>query len=183
MTSHTLRALAAIVLVIAAMGAGPAPDLAVARERGAVAVAPLKQRMQQALVSALAQGPTAAIDVCRLEAPKIAAEVSASGVRVGRTSHKLRNPANAPAPWLAPLLESYLADPAQRVPRAVDLGDGRAGYVEPIVVQPLCLACHGETLAPDVAAKIDALYPADQARGFREGDFRGLLWAELPPAP
>ena len=25
-----------------------------------------------------------------------------------------------------------------------------------------------------------ALYPADRATGFREGDFRGVFWAELP---
>jgi hypothetical protein len=185
MTRNAVRVLAVAALAAGLAGAETlsAPDLDAARERGAAAVAPLVQRMQQALVAALAQGPAAAIDACRIEAPKIAAEISASGVRVGRTSHKLRNPANAPAPWMQPLLEAYLADPADRAPRAVDLGDGRIGYVEPIAVQPLCLACHGETLAPDVAARIDALYPADRARGFREGDLRGLVWAELPPAP
>jgi hypothetical protein len=64
----------------------------------------------------------------------------------------------------------------------VDLGGGRVGYVEPIEVQPLCLACHGEALAEPVRARLEALYPHDRAVGFRAGDFRGLFWAELPAA-
>jgi hypothetical protein len=53
------------------------------------------------------------------------------------------------------------------------------GYVEPIYVQPLCVTCHGATLAPDLQAKIDELYPNDQATGYAAGDLRGVFWAEL----
>ena len=46
-----------------------------------------------------------------------------------------------------------------------------------------------ETLAPCIRpAELDAelkrlaeLYPADQAIGFADGDFRGLFWAVVPP--
>ena len=38
-----------------------------------------------------------------------------------------------------------------------------------------CVTCHGETIAPSIAAKIDELYPADKATGFREGDLRGAF--------
>jgi hypothetical protein len=51
--------------------------------------------------------------------------------------------------------------------------DGRTGYVEPIYVKPVCLACHGGNVDPGVKAKLAELYPEDQATGFREGDFRG----------
>jgi hypothetical protein len=54
------------------------------------------------------------------------------------------------------------------------------GYVEPIGIKPLCLACHGEALAPDVAARIGELYPKDRATGFTEGDLRGVFWVEYP---
>lgn len=184
MTRNTVRVLAVAALAAGLAGAEPPPGryLDAARERGAAAIAPFKQRMQEALAAALPKGAQTAIEVCRVQAPKIARELSTGGVRVGRTSHKLRNPANAPAPWMQPLLEAYLADPALREPRAVDLGGGRAGYVEPIFVQPPCLVCHGEAIAPELAARIDALYPEDQARGFGLGDFRGLFWAELPAA-
>ena len=47
-------------------------------------------------------------------------------------------------------------------------------------MQPLCVTCHGSTLAPDLETKLDELYPNDQARGYVAGDFRGVFWAELP---
>ncbi len=60
------------------------------------------------------------------------------------------------------------------------IGDGRVGYVEPITVQPLCLGCHGSTLAPGIADELNELYPDDRATGFAAGDFRGLFWVEFP---
>ena len=54
------------------------------------------------------------------------------------------------------------------------------GYVEPIVMQPMCLTCHGESLAPEIAARISEVYPDDQATGFKVGDFRGVFWVEFP---
>ena len=54
------------------------------------------------------------------------------------------------------------------------------GYVEPIMVQPMCLVCHGEALQPGVAAQIDERYPEDRATGFKAGDFRGVFWVEFP---
>jgi hypothetical protein len=165
-------------LAVSTASSGAAPPAARWIERGAAALAPFKQRLLATLRAALERGPEAAIDACRVEAPRLAAEASGSGVRVGRTSHRLRNPRNAPEPWMQPLLDAYLAG-ASLEPQAVGIGPGRVGYVEPILVQPLCLVCHGETLAPEVAARLDALYPEDRARGFRAGDFRGLFWAEL----
>jgi hypothetical protein len=44
----------------------------------------------------------------------------------------------------------------------------------------LCLVCHGETLAPEIAAQIAAQYPEDQATGFADGDLRGVFWVEFP---
>jgi hypothetical protein len=148
--------------------------------RGAAAVAPLKRELLTALQDALARdGPEDAIDVCRLRAPEIAARASGPEVRVGRTSDRLRNPANAPAPWMRPLLEAYRSDPQDRSPRVVHLPDGRVGYAEPIVVQPLCLACHGEALAPALRARLAERYPEDRATGYRAGELRGLVYAEF----
>ena len=124
-----------------------------------------------------------AIAVCRDAAPALAARSSGDGVRVGRTSHKLRNPRNAPQPWMEPLLGHYLEEPDARAPRSVSLEAGRAGYVEPIYVQAPCLACHGQALAPEIAERLAELYPDDRATGFEIGDFRGLFWAEFPAGP
>lgn len=49
-----------------------------------------------------------------------------------------------------------------------------------IVIEPPCLACHGEALAAPVAAAIDALYPQDEARGYRAGELRGAFTITWP---
>jgi hypothetical protein len=144
-------------------------------------VQPFKQRLMAALQAGLAQGPDRAIDACRVEAPAIAAASGGPGVTVGRSSHRLRNPANAPRPWVQPLLDGFVASPATAAPRAVALPGGGVGYVEPIVLQPMCLTCHGATLAPAVQARIAALYPRDEATGFAPGDLRGVFWIEFAP--
>ncbi|MDJ0938646.1 MAG: DUF3365 domain-containing protein [Woeseiaceae bacterium] len=176
-----LLILALLAGVLAGCSQGSPPAAVEAErppERGAEILVPFKQDLKAALVAGLAEGPAAAISACNVEAPGIAAELSVNGVRVGRSSHKLRNPANGGPDWVTPLLDAYLADTSNRSPVTVTLDDGRSGYVEPIIAQPMCLTCHGEVLAPDIAERIAALYPEDQATGFAEGDLRGVFWVE-----
>jgi hypothetical protein len=130
-------------------------------------------------------GPAAAIEICSDRAPEIAASLSVDGLVMGRGSHKLRNPENASPAWLAPHVDKWAAnglradDVGRQTGVAVRLDDGRYGYAEPIFIQPLCLTCHGKELAPDIAARIEALYPDDNATGFDVGDFRGAFWVEF----
>jgi TPR repeat protein len=166
--------------------AGPlragADDLEAAARRGAALIAPFKRDLKQALQQGLADGPVAAVEVCQLRAPELATKYSQAGVEIGRSSHRLRNPANAPRAWMKPVIDAYLAQPGEASARAVELGDGRVGYAEPIRTQGLCLVCHGSSLAPQVAEVIRTRYPADQATGFAEGELRGIFWAEFPAA-
>ena len=148
--------------------------------RGADLLLPFKQDLQKALKSGLAEGPAEAIQVCRVKAPGIADALSVDGVRMGRSSHKLRNPDNTAPEWVGPIMQAYLDEPSSREPRAVALPGDRWGYVEPIMVQPLCLTCHGAELAPDVAGRIAELYPEDRATGFEAGELRGAFWVEFP---
>ncbi len=150
------------------------------RSTGARLLEPFKRDLQQALLDGLASGPEEAVAACRIAAPEIARSLSSAGVRVGRASQRLRNRANAAPPWVEPVLEAYARDSALREARTVALEDGRSGYVEPIIVQPLCLACHGTDLAPAVAERIAALYPNDRAIGYAVGDLRGVFWVEFP---
>ena len=51
-----------------------------------------------------AEGPVKAITVCKDRASEIATDVSREqGLRIGRTSFKLRNPINEPPAWVAKL--------------------------------------------------------------------------------
>lgn len=160
--------------------AAPAPGQ---ETRGAELLAPFKQDLQAALRAGLAEGPAEAVRACRLQAPALAAAHSKEGVRVGRSSHRLRNPANRPPAWVAPILQAWAADPETSAARTVELPEGRRGYVEPIRMQALCATCHGEQLAPGVSTLLQALYPEDRATGFRVGELRGVFWAEYPEAP
>lgn len=125
-------------------------------------------------------GPAGAISVCKDQAPKIAQVVSRErGVMIGRTSDKLRNPANSAPAWAAALLA---AKPSQ--PAFVVNPDGSLGAALPIALSSNCLACHGapDKLNPRVRAALTTLYPDDHATGYQEGDLRGWFWIEVPPS-
>ncbi len=178
MTSITRAA--AMIMLLVAIGAsipsvaGDAAD----SERGATYLAPFKKDLKAALKAGLAEGPAAAIDACRIEAPAIAERHSTDGVRVGRSSHRLRNPDNAAPGWVSPVLNAWLTSDS-RQPVVIEIDSDRVGYIEPIIAQPLCLTCHGEALAPAIGERLEALYPDDEATGFSAGDLRGVFWVEF----
>lgn len=137
------------------------------------------------LVAAMeAGGPEHAIGVCNMAAPGIGAERSIEfGGRVGRTSLKRRNPANAPDGWELAVLENFEArkDSGEDV-KAIDHAEivtenGKRifRYMKAIPTAQVCTNCHGVELKPAVTAMIDDLYPTDQARGFSVGDIRGAF--------
>jgi hypothetical protein len=143
--------------------------------------------LQGALLSELRHqlddvGPAAALEACHLAMYPARRAAHDEGVAVGRTSTRLRNPANASPGWAAALIERYANTPRARVDGlVVDLGD-RVGVLRPIREQRICASCHGpeETLRADVRARLAERYPADRAVGFHEGDIRGWFWVEVP---
>jgi len=48
-------------------------------------------------------------------------------------------------------------------------------FMKAIPTGGACLACHGETLSPELAEKVKTLYPQDLATGFMLGDIRGAF--------
>jgi hypothetical protein len=146
----------------------------------------LKGALQQAMQEG---GPVKAIAVCNEKAPQIAERMSASsGWDVGRTSLKVRNPSNAPDAWERAVLESFETRKAEGEPAAglehyevVEQDDQKTfRYMKAIPTGDLCLVCHGENLGEPVKARLDALYPQDQARGFKKGDIRGAFTIVQP---
>jgi hypothetical protein len=136
-------------------------------------------------------GPVAAIDVCHTRAPAIAARLSAeSGASVGRTALKVRNAANAPDDLERAVLEQFAADlaggrtegPLEAAFEIKREGGIERHYLRAIPTEALCLTCHGETLAPELAAAIARDYPGDQATGFKQGELRGAFRVVWPAA-
>ncbi len=134
------------------------------------------------LKSALEKGgPTAAIPVCRERARELATEVSADlDLQIGRTSERLRNPANTAPAWAVSAVTDH---GAAGTPLALEHGTDGLGVLFPIRIAPACLACHGseESLGEGVTEALTANYPQDRATGYAEGDLRGWFWVELQP--
>ncbi len=194
-TSRHIR-LAATVAVALAVAPGtwpgastlsaqaPQPAFAAEVAKAEQAMNALQQALLTELSAAMKQGgPPAAITVCHDQAVAIADKVAQEqGIALGRTSHRLRNPANAPRPWAKAAVEQAAGAKAASAQRlVVDLGE-RVGVLRPIGTADMCLRCHG---APDevrqqIGTALAASYPKDQATGFSAGDLRGWMWAEVP---
>ncbi len=135
----------------------------------------LKARLTKAVEAA---GPVAAIDACHLEAPAITREQAATqSVRIGRTSHRLRNQDNAAPAWAAAHVAQAVAKPLLR-----RSSDGRLGVLLPIPTTALCTTCHGvrQSVIPAVREAVARQYPDDAAFGFAPGQLRGWFWVEVP---
>jgi mono/diheme cytochrome c family protein len=147
------------------------------------AIDALQRRLAGRLAEEMkAGGPQRALEVCRDEAQALTAEVAREhGLRVGRTSHRLRNPGNAAPAWAARAVADAGERPAGEARTLVfDLGD-RAGVLRPILTGAPCLQCHGarDGLAAPVRDGLQAAYPHDRAVDFAQGDLRGWFWVEL----
>ncbi|MEI5637864.1 MULTISPECIES: Tll0287-like domain-containing protein [unclassified Pseudoalteromonas] len=119
------------------------------------------------------------IKVCQQRAPVIAASLSIDGWQVARKSNKNRNPKNVPDSWELQQLQHYLAMNADNQPLAGQhtstTSSSTFRYTSPIMAGPLCLSCHGETIAPEVKQALAHYYPNDLATGYRLGELRGIF--------
>ncbi len=150
------------------------------QELVATAVNALASEMMGELTAALDSGDAgAAIAVCKEKAPGVAAHIKDTyGVKIGRTSHKLRNEANVAPEWADPYVAELAEDPTYLAGP-----NGELGALLPIKLRAECQMCHGpvEGIDEGIMAAISEAYPDDQALGFIEGDLRGWFWVEAPP--
>lgn len=154
---------------------------ALTEKEGAELLKPLKMDLMKTLKGQLsAHGPVEALESCHLQAGPITEKYAKKIVGMGRTSHKLRNPKNAPKDWVKPYLSEFVSG-KRKEPVLVKLPNGHQGYLEPIKVKGTCVICHGAKVSADLDKKISKLYPKDEAKGFKVGDFRGLFWLEIKP--
>lgn len=169
--------------------ATPEESEAVARKARPVATAlmtTLSGRLQEAMAE---RGTAGALEFCNVEALPLTRRVAEEqGMEVTRTSLRLRNPANAADAVDAEALtwfQERIAAGGELPPRHVRkvAGDGYR-YYQPLVTGEACLQCHGPraSLAADVLRALEERYPEDEAVGYAEGDWRGLLRVSVPDA-
>ena len=144
----------------------------------------MMMKMQSTMKQAMkAGGPVSAIQTCNVDAPLVEKAFSKEGWKVARRSLKVRNPSNQPDSWERRVLLQF----EQRKSKGEPVGkmefaeiietDGKKTfrYMKAIGTKPMCLQCHGASLAPNVSASLEELYPEDQAKGFQVGDIRGAF--------
>lgn len=151
-------------------------------DRGLDIVGPSQQTLGGKLKAALeAGGVRHAAEYCSTAAfPLIDSLSIAFGASIRRTSLKARNPMDAPTPEERAVLEAYTAKfhAGQGMdPLISTLADGKKAFYSPIIVQEMCLKCHG-AIGTDIAQAdyehIQGIYPDDPATGYKIGDLRGM---------
>ena len=145
----------------------------------------LGQKLQSAMTEG---GAVNAIGVCNTQAPEIAGRVSSQNqVKLSRVGTRARNPVmGVPNDWQARALAQFDAGlargdkPAEmEFSETITKSDGSKEFhfAKPIVLQPMCVACHGgpEQISPEVKSKLSELYPNDKAVNYQPGQLRGAL--------
>lgn len=185
-TLTTILMVSTLIAPVLSQAADPAMDERVAEARTLVNNfgGSLKQSLQEAVKKGgLANG----IQACKTLAPEIAAQNSDGNWRIARTSLKLRNPENAPTDWQELQLLAMARQPVVNgTPVEVwqvseARGQPEFQYMSAIPTQKMCLNCHGKSIKPEVQAKLEELYPEDEATGFSLGDLRGAFVVTYQP--
>ncbi len=167
---------------------GPGPNQSAMQETRDIAAAMLKE-LGQTLQAAMADGgPENAIGVCKTQAPEIAMKLSMKHqLKVARVGTRARNPdMGVPNDWQTQAFKQFENRLAKgdkpydiEFIQLVKSGsyDLELRYAKPIVLQPMCTACHGtpEQISPEVKAKLDQLYPNDKAVNYKPGELRGAV--------
>ncbi|HEY0635411.1 MAG TPA: DUF3365 domain-containing protein [Gammaproteobacteria bacterium] len=165
-------------------------DMKARAEKSKAAIGEFFGKLKGQLEAGMKQGgPVNAIQVCNTVAPALAKETSEKHkMSIARTSLKTRNPNNIPDEWETKVLNSFAERKAKG--EALDTmafaevveSEGKKEYrfMKAIPTGEVCLKCHGENIDPAVKAKLDALYPDDQARGYKLGDLRGAFTIRQP---
>lgn len=179
-----LIAIMALILLISACSSGPgertAADDELYRDAALNLVKTFASELTEALESAIEErGVDGAIDVCQLEAPKLAAAHSVNGWAIRRVTDRFRNPENAANTNELAIMSRFAAVDAPPYFEEWDSSGAVATYryYHPIRTSQLCLNCHGsqERIGEGVIEKVRLIYPDDQATGYEENELRGMF--------
>jgi len=107
--------------------------------------------------------------------------------KVRRTALKTRNEINNPDATDITVMQSYIQEIEKKTfnpendIKVVEEGNTTRVY-KPLLTSGACLKCHGQNMSNEINEMITNSYPKDQAVGFKEGDLRGVIVAEIKKA-
>lgn len=160
-------------------------------EMGNAGYTQLNMTLRAELDKAIAAGgPVNGVQVCSTKALALTAQIGqeiGDGVKIKRTSFKYRNPANAPDQHDKEALQYFEKELKEKGELPTEFvqpvpEEGTVRYYKALVVQPLCLKCHGDpaAMSDELRATLKERYPDDKATGFKDGDLRGLVRVSIP---
>jgi hypothetical protein len=164
-------------------------DEAAIKQEGVKYIKMLGGALKKELKAHMKKDPSGleALAFCSSQADEITKSVNAKfpeGVKVRRTALKLRNAkANKADETDIEVMKAYEAaikegKTIDKDLKVVDAGNAYRVY-KPLVTKKVCLKCHGTHLDPKIAEGLKHAYPEDKAVGFKEGDLRGVIVAEI----
>lgn len=181
------RLFPSLLLCAAAISAAPPDPAAQARS----AVAGLAEKLKTLLGEELAKGGfEGAVHACSTSAQKVTRDFAAqAGVDIRRVTLRHRNPANAPDAWERSQLAQMEADirAGKPLPAEIEVTVDENGakvhrLLKPIVIQGMCLSCHGSAaqIPESVKKQIAKSYSNDLATGYKTGELRGAFSVKIP---
>ena len=127
-----------------------------------------------------------AFGFCSARAEEITKDINAklpSYAKVRRTALKLRNPNNKADDIDTKVMNEYVTSIANKTfsPKNIKVVEvnGTTRVYKPLTIKKVCLKCHGTNVSDDIKKAIVTSYPKDQAVGYKEGDFRGVIVSEI----
>jgi hypothetical protein len=145
----------------------------------------LKMNMKKSMKEGKLVG---AAKFCTKEARNIGKKVNASypeGTTVKRITLKPRNPKNAAKGADKKVLEEFaaMAKEGKALPKMkiVEVSKGHYKVYKPMTMGKACVKCHGDvkTMNKEAYGIILKKFPNDKAIGYKVGDFRGAILAEI----
>jgi len=176
--------LSAAVMSVAIFAEGPTTG----KEQGVAAIKQLGGALKSKLQAKMKEDPSGieAVKFCTANADMITKDINGKlpkNISVRRTSLKPRNSADKPDGTDIKVMDVLAKEIAakQISPNSVKVVEVNGGIrvYKPLVTQKVCLKCHGSNISPEISKIIKEKYPQDQATGFKEGDLRGVIVAEV----
>ncbi|MEK6481961.1 DUF3365 domain-containing protein [Catalinimonas sp. 4WD22] len=156
--------------------------LALGQEYAAQTQSVLGKNLMQAIQR---EGSAHAVEFCNTQAyPLTDSMAQVLNVHLKRVSDQPRNPENAARGTQLAYISSAKEKLVQgeKVTPQLQEFEGKMIAYYPIITNTMCLQCHGDPdsqINQETLAKLNTLYPDDQARGYAENQLRGIWVVEM----
>ncbi len=158
------------------------------KQEGMKYIKMLGSELKQNLQAKMKEDPSGenALGFCIGAADNITTEVNKKlppYASVRRTAIKYRSQSNKPDAKDIEVMNTYIEKLKNKTfsPKSIVMTqDGNTYRIyKPLVAKGVCLKCHGENISDKLKLIITKAYPNDLAINFKEGDFRGVIVAEI----